>query len=191
MKTKLIASLSALPLLAFAALASAQTDLTCDDIDFTPAVTSQYPDIAKACQDVIEVDGERFAKATVRLTRTGNNRASFRFLHTDGTTGETHRIDLDPSWRANIDGREYRIRDLGPGQELNVYLPSDRWEAHVTAPTVTTFVVYRGYAMAEDTGGTMAALPSTASPLTTVGAMGGAALLTAFLLRIYRRRRDS
>jgi hypothetical protein len=192
MKTRLIAILSTLPLMALGSFASAQTDLTCADIDFTSAVTSVYPDIAEACQDVVEIDGERFAKIGVEVLRSSNNSASFRIKHADGTYGPTHRADLPSDWRAQLDGRQIRARDLVRGQELNIYMPADRWEAHVSAPTAT-FVVYRGYALYEDdgAGSTMAALPSTASPLTTFGAMGGAALLTAFFMRIYRRRRDS
>mgnify|MGYP001811898642 FL=1 len=189
MKIKIVAMLSALPLMALASTASAQTDLTCDDIEFAYAVTSVYPDVADACLDVVESNGERFAKTTVELLRTGNSSATFRFKHADGSTGPSHRVELPSDWRANIGGRQYRIRELSRGQELNVYLPSDRWEAHVDSPTAT-FVTYYGYTMYEADDTTMAALPSTASPLTTFGAMGGAALLTAFLMRIYRRRRS-
>lgn len=191
MKARMIAMLSALPLMALGSYASAQTDLTCDDIEFSSAVTSVYSDIAEACQDVVEIDGERFAKIGVEVLRASNNSASFRIKHADGTYGPTHRAELPSDWRAELDGRQVRARDLVRGQELNIYMPSDRWEAAVTAPTAV-FVVYRGYALSEDDGaGTMAALPSTASPLTTFGAMGGAALLTAFFMRVYRRRRDS
>lgn len=191
MKARLIAVFSALPLMAIGSFASAQSDLTCDDIEFTSAVTSVYSDIADACQDVVEIDGERFARIGVEVLRSTNNSASFRIRHRDGTYGPTHRAELPSDWRAELDGRQVRARDLVRGQRLNIYMPSDRWEAAVTAPTAV-FVVYRGFALTEDSGaGSMAALPSTASPLTTIGAMGGAALLTAFFVRIYRRRRDS
>ena len=76
MKTRLIAILSTLPLMALGSFASAQTDLTCADIDFTSAVISVYPDIAEACQDVVEIDGERFAKIGVEVLRSSNNSAS-------------------------------------------------------------------------------------------------------------------
>jgi hypothetical protein len=188
----MIAVLSALPLVALGSSASAQTDLTCADIDFTSEVTSVYPDIAEACQDVVEIDGERYAKIGVEVVRASNTSASFRIKHADGTYGPTHRAELPSDWRARLDGRQVRARDLVRGQELNLYMPSDRWEAAVTAPTAT-FVVYRGYALYEDDveRSTIRTLPSTASPLATFAAAGGAALLTAFFMRIYRRRRDS
>ncbi|MDH3989229.1 MAG: hypothetical protein OEV34_08885 [Gammaproteobacteria bacterium] len=187
MKLRFIALLSALPFLAIGTTASAQADLTCADIEFSYEITSRYPDAQKGCLDVVEVDGERFAKMSVEVLRTGTNRATFRFKHADGSYGPTHRTELDPSWRANIGGRDYRIRDLQRGQELNLYLPGDRWEAHIDAP-MAVFVTYYGYSLYEDDGGAGAALPSTASPLSTFGALGGAALFSAFLMRIYRRR---
>jgi hypothetical protein len=182
---RLIAILSVLPLLAIGNAASAQMDLTCDDIQFTNAVLSRYPDARNGCIDVVVADGELFAKMTVELLRTGTNRAVFRFKHPDGSFGPTQRADLDPDWRAEIGGREYRIRELQRGQELNLYLPSDRWEADLE-PVTAVFVVYNRYALYDDYAG---ALPATASDLPIFAAFGGAALFTAFLMRIYRRRR--
>jgi hypothetical protein len=97
---------------------------------------------------------------------------------------------LDPSWRANIEGREYRLRDLNRGQTLNVYLPQDRWVAHLAAPeTEYVATTYAGAAMYEDTEEeTMAALPSTASPLFAIGGAGGAAVLIGMLFGFLRRR---
>ncbi len=79
--------LPALALFAFSLPASAQTDLTCADIVFTPDMRTRYPDIQDACRDVVEVDGKRYAKVTIELVRTRNNRATFRFLETDGDRG--------------------------------------------------------------------------------------------------------
>jgi len=162
---KIIATLCALPLLAIGLPATAQTDLTCDDITFGYEMTSRFPRVGDACLAVVEVDGERFAKMSVEIVRTGNNRATFKFKLPDGSYGPTQSTDLDPSWRANINGRDYRVRELGIGQELNIYVPSDRWE---------------------DTGGG-AALPSTASFMPMFGLLGGAALFSAFLMRVFRR----
>ena len=187
MRFRTIATLSLLPLLTLGANASAQTDLTCADINFTAEITSRYADAPKACIGVVEANGKRYAKMNVELVRTRANNATFRFVHPDGTYGPTHRAELGPDWRAEINGRSYRISQLQRGQELSIYLPSDRWEADVRAP-MEVFVVYRRYALYEDDDTAMASLPSTASPLMTIGAMGGAFLLTAFFMRVRRRR---
>ncbi len=186
--TKIITLLSALPLLAMGLPANAQTDLTCDDITFASEMTSRFPNVGDACQDVVEVDGERFAKMSVEIIRTSSNRATFKFKMPDGSYGPIQSADLDPSWRAEIEGRSYRLRELGAGQELNIYLPADRWEAHVAQNTTGYFAVYYPVAMEEDTGGRGAALPSTASFMPMFGLLGGAALFSAFLMRVFRRR---
>ena len=186
---KIITLLSALPLLVMGLPATAQTDLTCDDITFGYEVTSKFANVGDACLDVVEVDGERFAKLSVELVRTGNNRATFKFKMPDGSYGPTQTADLDPSWRTEIDGRNYRIRELARGQELNIYVPSDRWEAHVATNTTGYFAVYYPVAMDdEDMGGSGAALPATASFMPMFGLFGGAALFSAFLMSVFRRR---
>lgn len=186
--TKAIAILSALPFLALALPASAQTDLTCSDVTFNYEMTSRFPDIQTACIDVIEVEGDRFAKFSVELVNTGSNRATFRFKDPDdGSYGPTQSVNLDPSWRAEIGGRSYRISELSRGQELNIYLPSDKWEAHVARNTTGYFAIYYPVAMADDDGGG-AMLPSTAGFMPLLGLFGGAALFSAFLIRIFRRR---
>jgi len=68
---KIIATLCALPLLAIGLPATAQTDLTCDDITFGYEMTSRFPRVGDACLAVVEVDGERFAKMSVEIVRTG------------------------------------------------------------------------------------------------------------------------
>lgn len=187
---KIIALFSALPLLALAFPANAQTDLTCADIDFNYDVTSRFPDVADHCIDVVEVDGERFAKFSVEIVRTGNNRATFRFVDPDnGQRGPVQSVNLDPDWRANINGRDYRIRELGPGQELNIYMPSDRWEAHVARNTTGYFAVYYPTAMEDETDdGAGAMLPATAGSMPLLGLFGGLALFSAFMVRVFRRK---
>ena len=186
---KLLTVLLALPFAMAGAPAMAQADLTCADIEFSYEITSRYPDAGNGCLDVVEVNGERFAKMTVELLRTGPNNAVFRFKHPDGSFGPTQRANLDSDWRAEIGGREYRISQLQRGQELNVYLPSDRWEAHIE-PVTAVFVTYYGYPLVDDDGsaGSGAMLPATASSMPTLALFGGAVLFTAFLMGVYRRR---
>lgn len=195
-KKALIAT-QALGLLAFGAQSNAQADLTCDDISFSGAVLERYPDAANGCWDVVERDGERYAKMKVELMRTSNNRATFRFMHPDGTTGPTKSITVPSDWRARIDGRNYRVRDLGRGQELTVYMPSDRWAAHVARDSAIEVANYEladiededaAGAGAAAAAGSMAALPSTAGPMPLFALLGALSLIGAAGLRIARRK---
>lgn len=194
MRKTTAALMSALALSVFGSAALAQDEdgmgLSCADIEFHADVIAQADDIAMACRDVVELNGSKFAKTKVRLDRVRGNRATFHFIFPDGTRGSRHTIQVAPEWRANIDGRDTRMRDLTRGQELNVYLPSDRWEAHVSAPTAT-FAAYTPVPITaaddDDMGGSGAMLPSTAGALPLFGLFGGIALLGASLIRIFRR----
>jgi hypothetical protein len=179
----------ALSLLAIGATASAQTDLTCADITFSYEVTSKYASVADGCRDVVEVDGERYAKMRVEIMSARGNVGTFRFMNKDGTYGPLESVTVDDDWRAELGGRSYRMRQLSPGQEMNIYIPGDRWEAHVAKDMSGTITVYYAVALV-DVSDSGSSLPSTASPLPLIGMLGVGSLFTAFLMRVRRRRQS-
>ena len=181
---KVIVFLAALPLLGFSSLASA---LTCDEVSFSADITSEFPDAKDACIEVVEKDGQPYVKMKVELVRPGSNRLTFQFKHPDGSNGPTHSIVPAADWRVNIEGRNYRARDLGRGQELSIYLPADRWEAHVAASdmVVETFSLIVIITAAEPEP---QMLPSTASNMPLFALFGGLALFGAGLIRVTRRQ---
>ena len=85
------------------------------------------PDIALACEGVYEKDGILYAKATIEVVRVQGNTLRFRTLRTDGSKGDRRSVTLDSQWRVNLSGKEYRLMDLVEGQQLNIYLPEDRF----------------------------------------------------------------
>ena len=180
---KLTALGCALIALAFGSQAMAQGDLTCDDIEFSSAVTDNYPSIANACDAVIQRDGTLFARIQVEVLRVRGNNLTFRVLNNDGTSGGSYTQNVGTSWRANIGGRSYRARDLVRGQQLNVYLPSDRWAfVHETVeeePDMEAEVIAVVPAPM---------LPKTASQLPLAGVLGGGLLLLGATLTLARRR---
>lgn len=181
---KILICLSALPLMAFAPLASA---LTCDEVELGYDITSKFPTAQEACVEVVERDGSQFVKMRVELARNPRgNTATFRFLHADGSHGPTYSATVDPTWRTNIGGSSYRLRDLSMGQELSVYLPSDRWEAHVDSPewVVETF----SFVVITAAEPEPMMLPSTASKMPLFALFGVLALLGAGMIRVTRRQ---
>lgn len=185
---KLLTYLSAIPLLALAPLASA---ITCDEVDFRPVITDQFPRAKEACLEVVERNGEPYVHMKAELVRSPRgNHAVFRFLHADGTYGDTHAVDLDPSWRANIQGRNYRLRDLARGQELDVYLPPDRWAVHVNASDamVETITPVAVVAPREEAAEPEPMLPATASKMPLFAVFGVLALMGAGMIRLARRQ---
>ncbi len=160
--------------------ATAQTP-TCADIQWSAEVLARNPDIGMSCRGVYEKDGRMFAKATVEIVRVRGNNLTLRPLHTDGTRGESRSITVDSAWRAEIGGRNYRASDLMRGQELNVYIPSDRWSLIVEDDDGID-------GDAEHDMEEAVAMPTTASPLFLIGAAGGAFLALGGLLSAVRRR---
>jgi len=110
-------------------------------------------------------------------------------MNKDGSYGPLESVTVDDDWRAELGGRSYRMRQLSPGQEMNIYIPGDRWEAHVAKDMSGTITVY--YAVAfSGAGDSGSALPTTASPLPLIGMLGVGSLFTAFLMRVRRRRQS-
>ena len=165
---------------------------SCNDLNFTGPVAREFPDARRACLDVVERDGRDFAhfQARIREVRGGTVEAEFKMP--DGTYSRPISVTPDPSARVRIQGRDYRWRDLSRGQELDVWLPPDRWEIAVpedpgqqfaAAPAVAVFVI------SEPTT-TLAAntLPRTASPVPLVGALGALLAALGFGVAAIRRR---
>jgi hypothetical protein len=164
------------------AMAQEESTPTCADLNWSAQVLAANPDIAKTCQAVYEKDGKLYAKASSEVVRVRGNRMTFRTLHTDGGKGDSRSIQLDNSWRAEIGGRQYRASDLMRGQQLNVYLPEDR------------FVLSVEDADGPDDMDALASeeevvdMPTTASPLFLIGLAGGAFIALGGLLARLRRR---
>ena len=155
---------------------------TCADLNWSAEVLAENPDIGMTCQAVYEKNGKLYAKASIEVVRVRGNRMTFRTLHTDGTKGDSRSMTLDPSWRAEIGGRTYRASDLMRGQKLNVYLPEDRFALAVEdadGPDEAEVIVIEEEVVE---------MPTTASPLFLIGAVGGAFLALGGLLGGLRRR---
>ena len=158
------------------------TTVTCADLNWSAEVLARNPDIAAMCQTVYEKDGTLFAKTSIEVVRVRGNTMTFRPRHIDGTLGDSRTVTLDSSWRATIGGRQYRASDLSRGQNLNVYVPEDRF----------------ALAFEDDDGlddsdmmheiEDATEMPTTASPLFLVGLVGGAFLALGGMLTGIRRR---
>jgi hypothetical protein len=161
---------------------SADATPTCADLNWSAEVLAANPDIALACQAVYEKDGELYAKASIEVIRVRGNRMTFRTLRTDGSKGDSRSITLPSTWRAEIGGRSYRSTDLMRGQQLNVYIPQDRFALAVEdsdGVDVADVVVIEEEVVE---------MPTTASPLFLIGLAGGAFIALGGLLSGVRRR---
>ena len=150
-------------------------DLSCEDIEFSPAMLEEYPEIDKACLDVVEENGIKYAEVKLELTRVRGRNVNFKFIHEDGSKSERHSIKVDSNFRAKIEGRSYRMNELTEGQVLDIYLPHDRWAIHQPDGDFYDIEVL--------------AMPTTASELPLIAMLGGLFISFAGFLA-YRRRRQ-
>ncbi len=169
--------------LAVSAQAQAQAT-SCDDLVWSAQVLAANPDIGLSCQDVYERDGTLYAQVTIEVTRVRGNRITFKPLHTDGTMGSSRSINVSNTWRADIGGNKYRARDLLPGQQLNVYVPEDRF-----ALAVDDGAFDGDEELLSIEEAAVVAMPKTASPLFVLIAAGLGLLGMGGLLT--RRRRSA
>lgn len=84
----------------------------------------------------------------------------------------------------------YSFNQLQTGQEFNVWLPSDRWEVAVeddlAAATTVTWIL-----LEEPDDYMAAALPSTASPVPSIGLAGLILLVLGVAVWVLRRRSET
>ena len=168
-----------------------ESTVPCSDLRFTSAVTDVLPNASDACLGVVEKDGRLFAefKAEVVRNRAGTLRARLR--RADGSWTGAYDFTPDMSRRINVGGRSVQIRDLQRGQQLNVFLPPDRFEIAVADDDdVTTVPATIVLLMVRRAPTEVAMLPSTAGPVPMFGLLGAVFVLLGSGLALLRRRID-
>lgn len=168
------------------AVSQAQT-ATCQNAQYNADVLARFPNIAKACSQIISKDGEDYAVVTARLDRVDpSGRVQVRVKQPDGNYSKRMSIRPRPDLKVLVDGKPARVRDLATGQEITAYVkvrapamalaPADANEPFVASPI-------------EEPQEQMAAtLPATASFLPLFGLLGGVSLLLGGLLSVIRYR---
>jgi Cu/Ag efflux protein CusF len=99
------------------------TQLSCKDFVPTQEARERFPDLAGACEGVVERDGELYGlfRAEVRRVR-GNNIT----LHLPATD-HTFTVRPDPATRVKFGNKNVRPRDLLRGQEIRIYLSASQF----------------------------------------------------------------
>ena len=123
MNSRVSVAILAAALLSANAPAQEMTGLSCKDFIPTQEARERFPDLAGACEGVVERDGELYGlfRAEVRRVR-GNNIT----LHLPAT-GHTFTVKPDPSTRVLVDGKKVRPRDLATRQEIRIYLSASEF----------------------------------------------------------------
>jgi len=110
-------------LLSTAAAEQQMTQLSCKDFVPTQEARERFPNLAGACEGVVERNGELYGlfRAEVRRVR-GNNVTLYL-----PATGHTFTVRPDPALRIKAGDRKIRARDLQPTQEIRIYLSASEF----------------------------------------------------------------
>ncbi len=106
---------------------NAQT--SCDDVEYKAEILDNYPELADACQGVIERNGKMYTKVQARIGyKDAGDRRSVQLIMDDGSLGPRHRIRQRPNFNVTTyDGETIEWEELAPNQDITVYIPHDRW----------------------------------------------------------------
>jgi LPXTG-motif cell wall-anchored protein len=122
MKSKWITPVLALvALVAFSLSAHAQTP-TCANVVWSAAAKERIPEVEKHCQEVVDRDGTWYARIHAKVVRQNPASTTVQFQNPDGTWSKIERVHPPEDFRAQIAGKDVKIADLNPGQEVNVYV---------------------------------------------------------------------
>lgn len=96
----------------------------CADVIWNTDLVQKYPRISTGCQEVVMVNGEKWARFEVNFVR-NNNDGSFtsEFTTTSGRSLGNVTLMPAPDQRVTLDGRKYQFTELKPQQPLNLYIP--------------------------------------------------------------------
>jgi hypothetical protein len=102
------------------------TQLSCKDFVPTEEARQRFPDLAGACDGVVERDGELFGLFHAEVAEVRRVRGGRVTLHLPATD-HTFTVKPDPSLRVLIDGRKVRPRNLRPKDEIRIYLSASEF----------------------------------------------------------------
>lgn len=188
--------LIALAGLGFSANVSA-TDLTCNDIEFTPEAFVAYEFADKACLEMVDRAGETFAKFKATKVVPPNIQQGvstyLRFTHADGSQGPRHKSNLPRNYLVMLSDRPVRIADIDEGQEINIYVGPEFWVsdaviAEVMEEEIVEEMVEEAIVEEMIEEELEAELPTTAGPLPWLALFGSLFLILGGALRLSRKQ---
>ena len=146
----------------------------CGDIEFSDEINQRFPGAKEACIEIVERDGRQYAHFEAEIVRVRGNTVEAQFKAPDGTVSNPIAFTPPSGARVSIAGRSYRYSELDRGQELDVWLPPDRWEIAVPRDTSADFATAQVVTPVplEEPSTELAALPATASRLPWLAVLG-------------------
>lgn len=168
------------------------TDKNCSGVVWSEAALAEYPNIASACQAVEERDGKSYVRFQGTVER-NLDRGKQVEIRVKG--GDVIKVTPPENMALYINDRRKEARDLERGDQLNFYVPEDRFAAQFaqdTTPTpqfVVVPIIYRETESVYEEPERTAALPATASNNGLMAVVGALMIAAGALLTWSRRTR--
>jgi hypothetical protein len=99
------------------------TQLSCKDFLPTEEARQRFPDLAGACEGVVERDGELFGLFGAEVRRVRGNNVTLHLPATD----HTFTVRPDPAVRVKAGDKMVRPRELMPTQKIRIYLSASEF----------------------------------------------------------------
>jgi hypothetical protein len=176
------------------------TGASCDQVTWSREALQSYPNVARACREVMERDGTYFVRFEGEVRRVADRGREVTIDFRDGD-----RLTLTPpeNLSITIDGRPTEPRNLRPGDQLTFYIPQNQLAATFfpgqPEPATAQPVPIRpapaepaaGQRVAAATPAGGGVLPRTASSLPMLGVAGLMLIVLGAVLTARRAMRPS
>lgn len=162
---------------------------TCAEVKWAPELLQRYPRIPEACQEVVLVNGENWARVEGRLVNVNpNGSVTTMVLNSRGRGMGRLTLKPAPGQKVLLEGREVSFDQLETGAMIHMYIPEHMY-AVATEPVEDNaeMATIEQAPETEVAAEEPQALPTTAGPLPWVLLAGGAVLLVGLMLALRRR----
>lgn len=170
------------------------TSKNCQGVQWEPDALAMYPNLPTACQAVEQRDGKTFVKfqGTVLKNIERGKEVQVRIKG-----GDTLTFNPPSDMTVYINDRKTPVSKLSRGDELNFYVPEDRFAAQFAQDTtpapqyVVLPIVYREVVEYDERPAqTAQALPATAHNRGAMVLLGAGMIAFAIVLTACRARKD-
>lgn len=124
---KLIPGIISLLFVIMVAMPLGAQDISCADVTFDQQIMTTYPEAPGACQEILEVDGVRYAHFRALVHREGFPSMLLRFRHGD-TWGPATLVAIPAGYKVYLGDQPVEAKDVPRGRELSFYMPEGRWQ---------------------------------------------------------------
>ncbi len=123
MKTPVSVAILAMAFLSANASGQEMTQLSCKDFIPTEEARERFPDLAGACEGVVERDGELYGLFRAEVRRVRGSNVTLHLPATD----HTFTVRPDPATWVMAGDKKVRARELMPTQEIRIYLSASEF----------------------------------------------------------------